>query len=888
MKKSTKWLLVIIIALLVVLTVTVIVSIFLDEGYLKKLSYDDVDNNIYNKVMIVSEDGAFHLVVNGEKSRESYSYLKSVNDFYTETDESEFTTRPLYGFYLAKKADSTNYWLVHADGTEYRIAGENLSLSEASLPFLIFTNNTNSRMAAISLRSLSSEMSAVNETETGNELILTQTFLRLSAKRLDTEDASYDYLIAQNDNRGKQNTVFSTHGKKLFEGGGLSLLSFEKEEGDPTHYFVDDDTHSIYSQNGELLSVGEDAPMLSPDKSWAFQYRSSDTDSADDAIFLLSADHAFFLQGAEYDLSTLRLIKNCIVVERLHEHVTDVIRPADRQTTSYQTVVEQEGFLQATSPDHPGWIYLSTDGKELLRSSYDDMMLHELTTDVCHVFTSPTHNKQLDQSAHAYFFVSESGKVVEKRLASDESLKLPEDLCRENVTSPIYLFVKNDQDGTPLYRIYTPFASNQESSNSYHAIDFYCHGGILWALGTSYQKEAFDILDPVNNTLTISVAAKDTDLARLSFEYCETHALLADPYDRESGIPTILLRLTRYEDKQSGISNTRYFALYRTALASSKAFSTASLQVKELGQKLLMSHPYEFFPAKNALVIHHSTGSRIYRYDETNRLIECASVPYYVSDLLQDGSNAASLYLKISTVIDHNALLTGTEHFGIASENGTLLLPPIYENIIYGEHNRFVLFLRRACGVVTVADGDVETLVDFEYNTILPLADDAYLANAFDGTYDLYIGDDREERGILTYSSIRSIQTADDGYPIYATSLLLNLDGTLYYHEPQRLQSKPCTSVSRPPSHSADLADRRAKLISYYDAEGVLSGSDLLLPTVTDQKNLETNHTDEWYLSPLAEEQLTPVTVTDLLSSKDHFFHLYPKAENEEPIIEAP
>ncbi len=876
MKKSTKWILIASGVLLVLLTVAIIIAIAVKDSYLEKLPYDEIHSTAYNQTKIVSEDGLFYLVTDGAQSKEGYSYLKSVNDFYEENGTNDSSFRPLYEYYLAKKPNDTNYWLVHSNGSEYRIEGDNLSLTEASLPFLIFRSNANSRMSALSLRSLDSNLSATGE----GTLTLTQTHLYLHAQKADGERVGYDYLVAQNDQEGKQCTVYSAQGTALLDGGTPSLLSFERESGDLCYYFIDTNDHKTYSSTGELLASGDTDPVLSSDESWAYQLCKGNDTISEDSLFLFSAEQAFSVSGREYDLSTLRILEGCIVVERLHEHAIDVISPTTREITSYQSVAERDGILLASQADVPDWIYLSLEGKELLRSSYDDMKLHELTTDLCYVLTSPSYNNSLPEKSYAYFFSSGNGASAEKRLALDETVRIPEGLCLEDTSSPVYLIAGSDQDGTPLYRIYTPFSSQPES-NIYHEIDFYCHGGIVWALGTSYTRESYDVLDPVNNLLTISIAAKNTDLARLSLSYCETQSLLSDPYNSQSGIHTVILKLTRYEDKQAGVVATRYFAIYRSALAASPAFATASLQVKELGQNLLLNHPYDFYPEENALVIHHATGSRVYRFNDANRLEERASVPYYVDGILRDGANASKLYLKISSVTDQTRLLTQSERFGIADETGTILLAPVYETISYAEQNRFIAISRNAYGVVEYDEGKLRTLVDFEYRRVIPLADGAYLATASDGTYELFLGDQRLERGILNYTPIQMARVNEDGYVVYATAPLLNIEGRLYFHEPEQYAPLAADGAASPVSHSGELTDRRVKLISYYDESGALSASDLLLPTVTDQKNFETNHTGEWYTSPVAKEQEAPLTRKDILASSDHFFHLYPKVGAE-------
>ncbi len=880
MKKKTKWILIACASLLVLLTAAIIVTLILNDSYLEKLPYDGVHETVYNNVQIVNDDGQFYLVVSGVRSPNGYSYLKSVNDYYTGTTQKDLATRQLYNYYLAKKSGDANYWLVNSDGSEYRITGENFSLSEVALPYLIFTHNTSARKAAISLRSLQSDLSA----HSGNSLALSHTFTELSPYKSDARKEIYDYLFAEDHTAEKKHSVFSSSGARLIQADALAPLLIEKENNDASCYFLDEKNHVLYSAKGELLSQGDSAPFMSPDGTWGYQYSTSPASmsaSTDQSVCFFSAEHTFSITNWDYDLSTLRVFGDCLLVDHLHEDAVSVICPLTGEIRPYATAVEKDGFILATPLIGSDWIYIGLGGAELLHSAYDDMKLHAVSTEDCLVFSSPLYNAQTREH-HSYFFTTDGKAAVELKLPLEASLSLPDRLCTEETDTPIFLLTQNDQDGTPLHQIYTPFSVNTESA-AYHAIDFYCHGGILWALGTSYTKECYDILDPVNNVLTISVAAKTTDLARLSFEHCDTSILLSNAYDQQSGIPLQIIKLNRYEDKVSGIAATRYFAIYRTAVSSSKSFQSATLQVKELGQNLLLDEPYRFFEEENVLAIYSTSGSRIYRFDDTNHLIESASTPYYVCDILSDRADATRCYLKITSLSDRGALLQENIHYGVADSEGTLLLSPSYDDILDAEDNRFVVSLRQAYGVVEARNGKTVTLIDFEYAYIHALADGAYLsARGDDGRFNLYEGDKRIKKNILSFSTVEIANADADGYPVYAEAVLLNINGTLYFHNPKTFEAPRCHSVELPDSHSSALTDRRAKLVSYYDESGALTASDLLLPTMTDQKNFLENHVGEWYTSPKEEEQIAPVTVEDILSSPDYFFRLYPKVSADE------
>lgn len=867
MKKKTKWIIIACAALLILLTGAIIITLALSDTYLKKVPYDGIEPTVYGGTQIVSENGLFYLATDGIRSDAGYSYLKSVNDFYTGSTSADPSSRPLFHYYLAKKPDDASYWLIDPDGSEYKISGENLSLTEVALPYLIFTHNSNGRVTALSLRSLQSDLSS----HTGNTLSFRQAFFALTPQRLSEESLTYDYLFAKADGAEASDIIFSASGEKTLASDHLRTVTLKKENGVGVCYFLSESDYSLYTLKGEQISSSESMPVLSSDSSWGYQT------TGEQSILFFSADRHFSISGLDYDLSTLRIYKNALSVQHLHEHGVALICPTTGEIRTYSTLVDKGSFLLAT-PLIPGdMIYLSFDGEELLYSSFDDMKLHASTSEDCYVFTSPLYNTK-NRSTHSYFFATADKSAVELKLPLESSLSLPAEVCREDTDTPIYLITKNDRDGTPLYQIYTPFSVNTESS-FYHAIDFYCHGGVLWALGTSYTKEAYDVLDPVNNVITVSVAAKTTDLSRLSFEYCDSDILMTDAYDPKSGIPVQIIKLNRYEDKLSGIAATRYFAIYRTTHASSKSFQNASLQVKELGQNLLLDQPYRFFEEENVLAIYNASGTLVYRFDDTGHLTEAASTPYYVRDVLTDGADASRCYLEICPLSEYNSSLGISTHYGIADANGALLLSPVYDGISYAENNRFIVSLRGGEGVLEIRKGKVSTLLDFSHATILPLADNGYLARMHDGSYTLYEGDKRIKRNILWASSIDVISTDEDGYQVYAEAILINVKGTLYLHNPQAFEALRFDAPTVPTSHSSDLTDRRAKLISYYDEEGTLVASDLLLPTIADRKNFEENHIGEWYTSPDAQEQTAPVTASAILSSSEHFFRLYPKAE---------
>ncbi len=876
MKKRTKW---IILAASVLTVLLVIIGIILfavlRDPYLDKLPYDDMNETMYRNTAIVAEDGLWYLEIGGERSKNGYTYLKSVNDFYQSEQTEDLASRYLFEYYLAKTSDQGNYLLLDGVGREYRLSGDNFSLTEVALPYLIFTNNTNSRMAALSLFSLQSELSSHSE----NELALTQTFPSLSAHKFDSDSELYDYLLVRTDSEEKTESVYSSSGARLLSGTHIRSLVFENKNEEPVYYFLDEGTFSLYTAKGIQLSDQATEPILSEDESWGYQVfeKSAAGGTKEKILLVFTAEHSFTLSDTEYDPDTLQIWKNCFWLRKLHADTYTVVCPETKTITDYDTLRAEEGLLVATLANEPNKIYLDSSGKELLRSPYDDMQQHELSGDRCTVLTSIRCNAEGNKTI-SYFFTSPDREAVRLDLPLHSSISKAPDPSSSKKKAPIYLISETDQDGTPLVRIYSPFSVNTQS-NAYHTLDFYCHGGILWAMGTSYTGETYDILDPVNNRVSLSIAAKSGDLARLTFEYCDVNALLSSPTKEDSSVPVLLLKLARYDEKHTQAVAARYFALYRTAAAESKNFQNTTLQVKELGQNLLLSQPYRFFGPENCLAIYSLSGTRIFRLDESCSLVEHASIPYHVTDLLADRSDPSLYHFVITAITDGSVDLSQSARVGLADSGGNLLLSPYYETIEDVDQNRFTVTLRNAQGVVEYREGKIKTLIDFRYVSIIPLGDGGYAALRRDGTCDLYEGGNKLGKGDLqSIASIVHARPDDDGYLVYSTSVLLNLNGRLYLHAAEQSHAPICRSVTLPDSYSFELTDRRAKLISYYDTSGKLTETDLLLPTVTDEKAFTENHTDTWFSSALPQKQTEPVSVEDVLASEDHFFHLYPAA----------
>ncbi len=869
-------------ALLVILVTSLILFFALRDSYLEDLDYDVVDGPIYNDQMIAAKDGLWYLVKDGKPSEKGYSYLKNLNDFYPDTPADQKASRQLLDYYLAKDAEGGSYILIDKEGNEFIIKGENFSLDSVALPYLIFKNNTDGHQGVISLSALSSELSS---SEAGS-VSMTKTFLSVSAEKYDSESALYDYLVVTTEDYVQRSHIYSSVGKKILTGNSLTSYSFEKEdEEEIVTYFYDQTAKALYSADGVQLTNGASAPIISTDGTWGYQISKPLNVSASDTteerfLLMFSADATVQVSNANYNFETIKTPYNCLTIDKIHTDATTIISPKSSYTYTYDTVVVKLGMLVATDKDTSETIYLSTDGRKLYSSAkYSDFVVSGLSTDTCTVLTSLQYNATQTEK-HSYFFTAPNQEAVRLDLSIHDTVINTGASYVGIDEVPVYLISETQSDGTATRRIYTPFSPNQRS-NSYHQIDFYSHGGITWALGTSFTGEVYDLIDPLSNHVAKSIPATSGDLARLDFTYMNAKGMLTDNSDPDSIVPVVMLRMTRHEDRQSEDASARYFALYRTSLMDAQYFQTASLQITEIGQDLVIDDPISFYGAQNCLVTHSVSGDKVYRLDKDLKLVEHASVSYRIEDLITDDLDSNKFYYVVSPLTDGKNAPLSTRYYGITDDQGKVILNPCYEDISTVIGNRFVVTLRNAEGVVEVdEENKVQTLIDFRYQSVYALPDGGFWAVDLDGETILFAnGKILEDELLCAVDRIEVIHTDEDGFQTYGYAYIFNIDGELKIHMPETLNAPVCTTVPSISSISDTIDTPHAKLVYYHDASGAPTSSRLLIPTVNAAKAFKDQFTGEWYYSRQASYQLTPATAENILNDSNQFVHLYPKAD---------
>lgn len=848
----------------VLIAIVVLTAVMLSKDYFDELSYDHMSDTVYNGIEVVGEDGLFYLVKDGKKLSDGYVSLKSVNDYYEPSLYELYKdgkNAVIYDYYIAKAADRSNYLLVNSSGEEFTVMGDNYSLHDVALPYLIFINNTTARMAAISLERLDSDVSY----KSGSELTL-RPFKEISPFGRKADSVTYTYLHTVDITDEYQESYFRSDGIKITSGANISELAlYKKNDTEPHIFFYQSDDAKIYSPTGELVASEIIGIYRSGYSDWRYAIcKNEETGSVRAVVF--SPNNCFTLLPDSYDTSgEINDLGSCIIAARADGTGRDVINVTTTQKSTYRSVTVNGNVICATREGENDCYYLNENGELILKSAYADMIAqNELSTEYCTVFSSAAYDAA---NGGTFLHFANAGENVYSYNTSGKAIRTlqAEDIEDTSVMAACYLVTSVEADNT-RYSILTPFAQLKESA-SYDTVTAYKHGGIAWILAASYDKKTYDVIDPLSSKTVGSIPCGSDDFAKLAFTHDGNTALATDRYDTDTTVPMCIIKLSKYESDDL-ISYTRYFAIYRSATYKSNTYFSTALQFTEIGKNLIISNPYDVYTAENYLVTHTSLGSVVFALDEACMLGAAATLPYRVTDITVDRANPDTKYFRVETD-DGMCGLYNTESYEVLS--------PYYSAIENAENGYFTVRQRGACGVVRLEGTKTETVIDFLYTDIFSLGDNGYIAVNGDGAIHVYSGKKQVlSESVQSYSSVYSYNCSDDGELSVSIWALLSSDARLYIH-----RSSLCENLSRNsyyPSediHTGEL-NVRAKAVYYYDGEK-------LFDTAVIYHNSESFELAEspeelgWYLSRSENAQTEPVTADSILAHSGNIIRLYSK-----------
>lgn len=878
MKK--RYVLIPLICVLALVIIIISVAIALKTSYLEKLSYDHMSNNVYNNVEVVGDGGLFYLVKDGKKVSDGYVSLISVNDFYSPNIEALYRQgkQPvIYDFYIAREEENPNYLLINSEGDTYTVLGDNYTLSEVKLPYLIFVNNTNGREAAVSLNRLDSDISY----KSGSELTL-RPFKKATPMGTYGNSVMYTYLLTEDISDTPRSTYFRSDGIKIVSGEELSELKLYKTvDGTavPTVFFHDVEGGKLYSLSGNL--VASDIVHVSyPSEEWGYAIcKGAESDgyravafTSDKTLTLLSDSYVIAETNAE-TLSVsykLKAFGNCLIVEHTDGSGFEVINVETSAKSLYSALTLQAGVVTAEALDG-GYSYLDKNGAAVMTGIYGDMTVNEaLSTAYCTVLESASYN--LEAGAE-YLHFARAGSTpysLRKELDSIAPLSCTTESETEKLAPQACYVIEKDGKQAVL----APF-SVVKLSESYNKLYSYMHNGITWLLAADYEGQKYDIIDPLTAKSVAIFACQAEDFAKYLFMHDGNTALSTDRYDTSATVPMTVIKLTKY-DNDALISSTKYFVLYRPAAASSPLFNSSALVCTEIGKNLLVSSedkPYEAFTAENYLVTYSAAGSELFSLDDSRLLTLTASVPYHVTDIITDTANSSVKYFLVRT---DNGM------YGLYNTDSQAVLAPYYSKISSAEDGYFIVSQKNACGVIRLKNKEVKTVIDFSYDEIYPLGDHGYLAASLEGDIDVYYDNDVIlSPAVQDFSTVNCFDTSEDGRLTVRQCALISAGGDLYIHRSNTeiapaINNYQCAVISVPNSP----LNKRAAAVSYYYGESVLH-RDIIYPDTLASYEAPSSPSDlGWYAEKAESKQLEPLTsVRAYIEALDSYFiRLYAKA----------
>ena len=860
MKK--KYIIIPLICIIVLVSIIVCVALILNTAYLKRISYDHMNSNVYNGVEVVGDDGLFYLVKDGKKVSKGYVSLQSVNDFYSDSllDAAiNGKSAVLFDYYLARTYEHSDYMLVNSEGEEVIIAGESLSLDaeKTSLPYLVFTDNSNGRKAVISLHRLDSDLSY----KSGNELT-PRPFKDVTPGGVSEDSALCTYLITSDVTDEPQTSYFGPDGIKITSGNEIYPFElYTKTNSEEYLYLYNADDRKIFSISGELVVSNVTQIFREASTDWRYAL-CRDEETGKEEIVIFSPQRRLSLSDDEYNLQTLWHMYGCVVIQKADASGINVISISTSRVSTYTSAVPNINVITATAKDG-SYRYLNGDGIEILTGEYGDMIpIEHLSGNSCTVFSSVTYDTQA--GSRNYHFAA-AGKDT-------YTLNVTDDMVISTVSADYPSFIiRHTTDESAVYTMLSPFSSIKNPTK-YNSLSSFSQNGVCWILGTSYDKRSYDIIDPLSSIAVTTLNCSPEDFAKYIFEHTNNIALATDKQDTDTAVHMSVIKLSRY-DTDDLMSSARYFVLYRPLPISYAGYESSSLCVMDIGSDLLLDDPMSVYTDKNYLVTHTASGSSVYSLDkETYQLNEVATLPYRVTGILTDAHD---------TSVDYFTVQNDSGMVGVYNSSAEAVLSPYYSSITHAEDGYFIVGLREAYGVIKVKESGVKTVIDFLYSRILPLGDHGYLATNGEGKTQVYSGSkvvlaepiQNSDPTVISY-------TADENGKLSVSRwTLLSADAKLYIHRSEQELDLTFGRYYGCESHTENtVLNRRATVIYYYHGSECIH-TDVIYPNDPLTSLYESPEGSGWYLSKTAADQTQTVTINDIAAMNKNIIKLYSKAK---------
>lgn len=910
-----------IVAAVVLVAVGIIVAVVLNNAYLDRMKGDNFSNSqTYNGVEIVEKDGLFYITKDGKKlSKTGYTFVSDANSYYDDFEPdalayNEAGDFELYEYFIVKKPEVSNYFLVNGEGDEIAIKGDNLMFLSAQLPYVAFMDILTEEWAILSLKNLDSDLS-----DNAGEEIALNYYDYVDFGKLNDGGVQNDYAVTVDNDVATDSpaySYFNAEGYAMFVSPLDSADDYTvyTTEGDFADLYFRTNDAKLYSFKNGLVAtdVMEDVDMIGNNVLVALSIPDDSDKSAEEldemrAYWIISANSAFKLSNSEYAIDAANVSGNLLWVPMKSEGtVTDDVMLfsmlSGKSSKCTSGVVNQGNYVVVPNDDNSEYTYLDNEtGDELLRSKYSDFHWY-----ADGVFASASEYAEKAGSLSgdlpvAYLhFVAPGKNEVTLTLNSGEELRgiiVNDDIAvYKIVSSGAFEWIEDGGPESSGYSwentaLFIPFASGTktEAYDKIEIVDVFANGADI-AIATSFEQGKYDIIDITTGKVIRKIEAAGADMAKTVISHVDTYTLVADEYNRESAVEVAAFAIQKLDDN-GDVESSDLIAISRNTAQTEGDFITAPATVMALGSNAIEfaiitsdwedygNKQYELVNATKYFIVNKTNKTAdVYKLNDAMALEEVTTIPYLVEEIVSYGDKLDDVYFK--TVNDLS--LISNSSVGLCDVNGNEILAPVYTNVRVCEGGEYVI-VSNDNGVCAMykykaKSGKVKMVLDYIFDDIDDAGDGAVIACIGSDWY-LYEGDDMVKSDRITGYPEGNYNISIDeetGKVMINRYVTYYIDGKLYIH---RSEAKEVTCESYYAGYSgiADISESGVKVVNFRDASGSIIETKIVYPTGKSIFEFAMADTGVWYSTGVEELQdaSTAVTKEMILASNDSIINVY-------------
>ncbi|MBR4012776.1 MAG: hypothetical protein IKJ00_00645, partial [Clostridia bacterium] len=708
-----------IVAAVVLVAVGIIVAVVLNNAYLDRMKGDNFSNSqTYNGVEIVEKDGLFYITKDGKKlSKTGYTFVSDANSYYDDFEPdtlayNEAGDFELYEYFIVKKPEVSNYFLVNGEGDEIAIKGDNLMFLSAQLPYVAFMDILTEEWAVLSLKNLDSDLS-----DNAGEEIALNYYDYVDFGKLNDGGVQNDYAVTVDNDVATDSpaySYFNAEGYAMFVSPLDSADDYTvyTTEGDFADLYFRTNDAKLYSFKNGLVAtdVMEDVDMIGNTVLVALSIPDDSDKSAEEldemrAYWIISANSAFKLSNSEYAIDAANVSGNLLWVPMKSEGtVTDDVMLfsmlSGKSSKCTSGVVNQGNYVVVPNDDNSEYTYLDNEtGDELLRSKYSDFHWY-----ADGVFASASEYAEKIGSLSGDLPVAYLHFVAPGKSETALTLNFGEVLSKVTVNDDlsVYKITSTDSKTSTDYSIvksalYIPFASAAKTAayDSIQIADVFSNGADI-AIATDFAGGKYDIIDITTGNVIRKIEAAGADMAKTVISHVDTYTLVADEYNRESAVEIAAFAIHKLDDN-GDVESSDLIAISRNTAQTEGDFITAPATVMALGSNAIAivtsdwegygNAQYELVNATKYFIVNKTNKTAdVYKLNDAMALEEVTTIPYLVEEIVSYGDKLDDVYFK--TVNDLS--LISNSSVGLCDVNGNEILAPVYTNVRVCEGGKYV------------------------------------------------------------------------------------------------------------------------------------------------------------------------------------------------------